>query len=259
MNIQFSKYQGTGNDFVIIDNREGVISLSNHQIAFLCDRRFGVGADGLMLLGTAEGYDFKMTYYNADGTEGTMCGNGGRCLVRFAADLGIVTEKAHFIAVDGPHLAFIDTETISLKMMDVKGIEQHNDDYFTNTGSPHFVRFTKQVQFYDVKNTGSAIRYSEAYQSINGTNANFVEKLDDQTLFVRTYERGVEDETYSCGTGVTAAALVAKTFQNVKTPVKIKTLGGELAVNFDGDAISGFTNIFLIGPAKQVFTGTISV
>ncbi len=223
--MHFYKYQGTGNDFVVVDDRAKTFNLNQEAIALLCHRRFGIGADGFMLLQEAEGYDFRMVYYNSDGTEGTMCGNGGRCLVRFAADLGIVTEKAHFIAVDGPHLAYINPETISLQMMDVKGIEQHNDDYFTNTGSPHFVRFTKQVQFYDVKNTGSAIRYSEAYQPINGTNANFVEKLDDQTLFVRTYERGVEDETYSCGTGVTAAALVAKTFQNVQTPVKIKTLG----------------------------------
>jgi diaminopimelate epimerase len=257
--MQFHKYQGTGNDFIVVDDRAKTFDLNQEAIALLCHRRFGIGADGLMLLQEAEGYDFRMVYLNSDGTPGTMCGNGGRCLVRFASDLGLVSDKAHFIAVDGPHLAYINPETISLQMMDVPGIEQHNDDYFTNTGSPHFVRFTKQVQFYDVKNIGASIRYSEAYQPINGTNANFVEKLDDQTLFVRTYERGVEDETYSCGTGVTAAALVAKTFQNVQTPVKIKTLGGELAVNFDGDAITGFTNIFLIGPAKQVFTGTISV
>jgi diaminopimelate epimerase len=184
-----------------------------------------------------------------------MCGNGGRCLVRFAADLGIVQEKAHFIAVDGPHLAYITPSTISLQMQDVANIAQHDDDYYT--GSPHVVRYVQQVQFTDVKNIGAAIRYSEAYQGQNGTNVNFVEKLDPQTLFVRTYERGVEDETYSCGTGVTAAALVSNTTKGMPSPIQIKTLGGELAVQFEGNSTDGFTQIFLIGPAKHVFTGEI--
>lgn len=256
--MQFYKYQGTGNDFIVIDDRREQFNLSAEEIAHLCHRRFGIGADGLMLLQLAPDFDFKMVYYNADGTLGTMCGNGGRCLVRFAADLHIVKEKANFIAVDGPHTAWVYPDKISLQMMDVPAIDQHADDYFTNTGSPHFVRFVKQVQFYDVKNVGASIRYSEAYQPIQGTNANFVEKLDPQTIFVRTYERGVEDETYSCGTGVTAAALVAHVFQGMNSPVQIKTLGGELAVSFEGNSQNGFTEIFLTGPAKQVFKGEIT-
>ena len=255
--MQFYKYQGTGNDFVIIDDRNQAFNLDTPAIAQLCHRRFGIGADGLMLLQNAEGYDFRMVYFNSDGTEGTMCGNGGRCLVRFAADLGIVQEKAHFIAVDGPHLAYITPSTISLQMQDVANIAQHDDDYFTNTGSPHVVRYVQQVQFTDVKNIGAAIRYSESYQGQNGTNVNFVEKLDPQTLFVRTYERGVEDETYSCGTGVTAAALVSNTTKGMPSPIQIKTLGGELAVQFEGNSTDGYTQIFLIGPAKHVFTGEI--
>jgi diaminopimelate epimerase len=256
--MQFYKYQGTGNDFIIIDDRNELFNLSKEAIAHLCQKRFGIGADGLMLLQNAPGYDFKMVYYNSDGTIGTMCGNGGRCLVRFAADLHIIQEKASFIAVDGPHIAFVSGDKISLQMMDVHTIDQHGDDFFTDTGSPHFVRFVNQVQFYDVKNVGAAIRYSEAYEPIQGTNANFVEKLDSQSICVRTYERGVEDETYSCGTGVTAAALVSHAYQGVNSPVQIKTLGGELAVSFEGNLQDGFTEIFLIGPAKQVFKGEIT-
>lgn len=255
--MQFFKYQGTANDFIIIDDRNQQFNLSQEEIAHLCQRRFGIGADGLLLLQNAQGYDFKMVYYNSDGTIGTMCGNGGRCLVRFAADLNIIQEKANFIAVDGPHTATVDADKISLKMMDINAIDQHGDDYFTNTGSPHFVRFVKQVQFYDVKNVGATIRYSEAYQPIQGTNANFVEKVDAQTIFVRTYERGVEDETYSCGTGVTAAALISHMYQGIQSPVQIKTLGGELSVSFQGNLPNGFTEIFLTGPAIQVFKGEI--
>lgn len=256
--MQFYKYQGTGNDFIVIDDRNEQFNLSQEAIAHLCQRRFGIGADGLMLLQNAPGYDFKMVYYNSDGTIGTMCGNGGRCLVRFAADLNIIQEKANFIAVDGPHTAFVDAENISLQMMDVHAIDQHGDDFFTNTGSPHFVRFVNQVQFYDVKNTGAAIRYSDAYQAIQGTNANFVEKLDSQSIFVRTYERGVEDETYSCGTGVTAAALVSHVYQGINSPVQIRTLGGELSVSFQGNLQDGFTEIYLTGPAIQAFQGEIT-
>jgi diaminopimelate epimerase len=255
--MQFYKYQGTGNDFIIIDDRSLTFQLDTAGIAQLCHRRFGIGADGLMLLQNETGYDFRMVYFNADGTEGTMCGNGGRCLVQFAAEQGIVQEKAHFIAMDGPHLAHITPETISLQMQDVTNIAQHDDDYFTNTGSPHVVRYVQQVQFTDVKNIGAAIRYSEAYLGQNGTNVNFAEKLDPQTLFVRTYERGVEDETYSCGTGVTAAALVSNATKGMSSPIQIKTLGGELAVQFEGNSTDGYTQIFLIGPAKHVFTGEI--
>jgi diaminopimelate epimerase len=255
----FYKYQGTGNDFIILDDRKKDFQLSQKEIAFLCHRRFGIGADGLMLLQNAEGYDFRMVYFNSDGTEGTMCGNGGRCLVRFAADLGIVQEKAHFIAIDGPHLAFIDEAKISLQMQDVNEIKQLSPDYYTNTGSPHYVQFCKNIAQVNVREIGSQIRYSEAFVEQNGTNVNFVELMEDNKIFVRTYERGVEDETYSCGTGVTAAALVTHITSGYPSPVKIETLGGQLAVKFEGDLETGFHQIFLIGPAKKVFEGKIVI
>ena len=228
MNIQFSKYQGTGNDFVIIDNRDGSISLSNQQIAFLCDRRFGVGGDGLMLLGTAAGYDFSMTYYNADGTEGTMCGNGGRCLVQFAHDNGIVKDNYLFIAVDGPHEATISNNGwVYLKMSDVHSVETGDHFFVTNTGSPHYVKVVEGVEKLDVFAEGKAIRYNDRFKTA-GINVNFVE-FQQEHLFVRTYERGVENETYSCGTGVTAAAIATHLHKTGEHIVSIKTLGGALA------------------------------
>jgi len=203
MDIQFSKYQGTGNDFVIIDNREGNIALSQSQIAFICDRRKGIGADGLMLLGNEKGFDFSMTYYNADGNEGSMCGNGGRCLVQFAHDMGIVKDHYHFIAVDGPHEATMDHHGwVHLKMSEVNAVEQGNNFHVTNTGSPHYIKQVKDINTLDVYNEGKSIRYNDRF-SKEGINVNFVEQQQDG-LFVRTYERGVENETYSCGTGVTA-------------------------------------------------------
>jgi len=256
--MQFYKYQGTGNDFIILDDRNKDFQLTQKEIAFLCHRRFGIGADGLMLLQNAEGYDFRMVYFNSDGTEGTMCGNGGRCLVRFAADLGIVQEKAYFIAVDGPHLAYIDELKISLQMQDVKEIQQLPFDYYTHTGSPHYVQFCQHIDSVDVKKQGAEIRYSSEFAHQNGTNVNFVELLENQGIFVRTYERGVEDETYSCGTGVTAAALITHVTQNYDSPIHIKTLGGKLEVQFEGNLAMGFREIFLIGPAEKVFQGEIT-
>ena len=256
--MQFYKYQGTGNDFIIFDDRKAIFALSQKEIAHLCHRRFGIGADGLMLIQEAEGYDFRMVYYNSDGTEGTMCGNGGRCLVRFANDLGIVTDKTNFIAVDGPHLAYIDSEKIALQMQDVKEVKSMQSDYYTNTGSPHYVQFCSNVAQVNVREIGAKIRYSEAFSHQNGTNVNFVEKLDNERIFVRTYERGVEDETYSCGTGVTAAALITHIQEGYPSPVKIETLGGHLSVEFEGNLSEGFHDIFLIGPAKRVFEGNIT-
>ncbi len=256
--MRFFKYQGTGNDFIIFDDRNQFFKLGQKQIAQLCHRRFGIGADGLMLLQNANDYDFRMVYYNADGSLGTMCGNGGRCLVRFAADLGIVAGKTNFIAVDGPHTALISQEVISLQMQNVSEISQINQDHFTNTGSPHYVRFCEDVQSYDVRNTGAEIRYSDAFAEQGGTNVNFVQDLGQNGLFVRTYERGVEDETYSCGTGVTAAALCAAEQLGQQSPIQIQTLGGQLSVSFEGNARDGFTNIFLTGPAVNVFEGEIT-
>jgi diaminopimelate epimerase len=258
MNIQFSKYQGTGNDFVIIDNREGVISLSNHQIAFLCDRRFGVGADGLMLLGTAEGYDFKMTYYNADGTEGTMCGNGGRCLVQFAHDNGIVKDHYHFIAIDGPHEASIHNNGwVHLKMSDVNSVEVGEGFFVTNTGSPHYIKLVNDIEQFDVFNEGKSIRYNDRFTK-EGINVNFVAHQQNQ-IFVRTYERGVENETYSCGTGVTAAAITSCLHKEGEHEIQIQTLGGKLAVNFQHKGGGHFNNIWLKGPGTFVYKASIQI
>jgi len=256
MEIQFSKYQGTGNDFVIIDNRDGKIALSNAQIAFLCDRKFGVGSDGLMLLGTASGYDFSMDYYNADGTEGTMCGNGGRCLVQYAHDHGIVKENYHFIAIDGPHEAKIESNGwIHLKMSDVNTVETGEGFFVTNTGSPHYVQLVKDIKQFDVFAKGKAIRYNERFKT-EGVNVNFIEFQQDH-LFVRTYERGVENETYSCGTGVTAAAITTHLNKTGAHRVAIQTLGGELAVSFNNQGGGHFNHIWLQGPATFVYKGNI--
>ncbi|RXK50687.1 diaminopimelate epimerase [Aquirufa rosea] len=255
--MKFYKYQGTGNDFVVIDDREGTFQLGQAEIAHLCHRRFGIGADGLMLLQNAEGYDFRMVYYNSDGTEGSMCGNGGRCLVRFAADLNIVQNFTTFIAIDGEHHAHIAPDKISLHMKNVAKIDAIEGDYFAQTGSPHLVRFTSSVKDENVQQVGAAIRYSDTFKPQGGTNVNFVEILE-KGLFVRTYERGVEDETYSCGTGVTAAALVANSVKGLSSPISIQTLGGNLSIEFKGDAQNGYHDIFLIGPAVCVFKGEIT-
>lgn len=260
MQLQFYKYQGTGNDFVLIDNRKNDIELTNEQIKFLCDRRFGIGADGLMLLELEPGVDFKMIYFNSDGKPSSMCGNGGRCIVAFAKHLTIINDKAKFLAVDGFHEAIIDeNETISLKMQDVKTIEIGDDFFYLNTGSPHYVKLIREVQNFDVVTNGKQIRYNERFAE-EGTNVNFIEKINDE-LIVRTYERGVEDETFSCGTGVTAAALVAalEGISNSKNNCLIKTLGGNLEVTFEKVLTQNFYNIWLKGPAQKVFQGIINL
>ncbi len=257
MQVDFYKYQGTGNDFILIDNRTALLSLENGQVARLCHRRFGIGADGLMLLEAEPGFDFKMVYYNSDGNPSSMCGNGGRCITAFAKHLGLITDKAHFLAVDGPHEALLGNYgIISLKMQDVKEVETGGDYFYLNTGSPHYVKFVNNIEQYDVVSEGRRIRNSERFAA-EGTNVNFIEKQDD-VLFVRTYERGVEDETFSCGTGVTAAALVAalKGIANSKNNCRIKTRGGELDVTFEKVLEKNFYNIWLKGPAELVFKGT---
>ena len=258
MEIQFSKYQGTGNDFVIIDNRDGSIALSNAQIAFLCDRRFGVGSDGLIMLGTANEYDFSMSYYNADGTEGSMCGNGARCLVQFAHDHGIVKEKYFFIAIDGPHEATIEKNGwIHLKMSDVNAVEVGDHFFVTNTGSPHYVQLVNGVEKFDVFTAGKAIRYNERFKA-EGVNVNFIEFHNDH-LFVRTYERGVENETYSCGTGVTASAITTHLNKLGEHRVSIKTIGGALAVSFNNLGGGHFNHIWLQGPGTFVYSASINL
>ncbi len=260
MDITFYKYQGTGNDFVIIDNRQSVLSKNNTKLfATLCDRKFGIGADGLMLLElpTHEEDDFTMVYYNADGNESSMCGNGGRCLVAFAAFLGVIENSATFTAIDGKHHAEIKNGLVHLQMQDITTIEDHESYLFLDTGSPHHVTVVEDLPNYDVYAAGKKIRNGAPYYEA-GSNVNFVEKINDQRFGVRTYERGVEDETLSCGTGVTAVALsMHHTKQTPHEEIAIETLGGELKVTFQNTA-KGYEKVYLIGPAEQVFKGQIS-
>lgn len=253
--LSFYKYQGTGNDFVILDGRQPLPALTTEQINKLCDRRFGIGADGLMILLQREGYDFEMKYYNADGKEGSMCGNGGRSIVQFAHDLGIRKEQYSFLAVDGPHLAEIDERGwVRLKMNDVLKVEEQGGDFILNTGSPHLVCFVNDLEGYAVTDEGRTIRNSAPFAK-EGINVNFVEAIDDHSIFVRTYERGVEAETFSCGTGVTACALLSAPNKRGTNQVNIKTLGGSLSVEYDRFGDQEFRNIWLCGPAARVFTG----
>lgn len=259
MNISFYKYQGTGNDFVMIDNRDLHFQQDNIVlINQLCSRRFGIGADGLILLNPSENYDFTMVYYNADGKEGTMCGNGGRCLVAFAHDLGVIKNKTTFDAIDGLHHATIENGLVNLQMINVSEIEINSEYAFLNTGSPHHVQLVENIGEYDVYNNGKNIRNGSPYFEA-GTNVNFTEAIDDTTFRVRTFERGVEDETLACGTGVTAVA-IAMYEQNIAKSNQIKLLveGGELEVSFDKKGNS-FQEVFLKGPAKFVFKGSFPV
>jgi len=258
MDITFYKYQGTANDFVMIDNRNLHFDTSNSkQVAFLCERRLGIGADGLILLQNRDGYDFEMIYFNADGRLGSMCGNGGRCTVAFAKQLGVITDHAFFLAADGDHEASImPNGLVSLKMNDVTAIECAPDFYYLNTGSPHYVSFVDELSGFNVLEKGQAIRYNNRFKEA-GTNVNFAQLLASQdALFVRTYERGVEDETYSCGTGVTATAIAAS-FRGLESPVEIQTLGGNLEVTFNRQG-EHVTDIYLTGPAQFVFEGKLS-
>lgn len=260
MIIHFYKYQGTGNDFIILDNRNwSFTSLSTDQINSLCDRRFGIGADGLMLLNNKEGYDFEMKYFNADGREGSMCGNGGRCMVKFAYHLGIHKDSYKFLAIDGEHEAEIDDKGIvSLRMKDVHGIQEQHGDFILNTGSPHYVKIVTDVLEMDVYNKGMDIRYSPPF-SKEGINVNFTEQEKVDSIIVRTYERGVEDETFSCGTGVTAAALICYHNPSGFNDVTVHTKGGKLTVEYDRVDDDTYTNIWLSGPAEKVFEGDVEV
>jgi diaminopimelate epimerase len=256
MIIEFYKYQGTGNDFIIADNRDKRYnSLLKEQIKHLCDRRFGIGADGLMLLNSHPELDFEMKYFNADGRESTMCGNGGRCLVKFARKMGIKKETVHFWAVDGAHEATVDDNGwVNLKMKAVEGITSQGQHYILNTGSPHYIQFINDIMSTDVYHKGRSIRYSKEFEK-EGINVNFVENIDNDTIYVRTYERGVEDETLSCGTGVTAAALVSAHNDRGFNAINVRTPGGKLRVEFDRLDEDRFDNIWLCGPAEFVFSG----
>ena len=258
MLLHFYKYQGTGNDFVIIDNRDGSIQLSNKQVALLCDRHFGIGADGLMLLNKHDSYDFEMIYYNADGAPGTMCGNGGRCLTKFAFDKGIQPSSYSFIASDGEHEAVIDANGwVHLKMIDVQEISKLNEATVLNTGSPHYILPVSDLSNYDVFTEGKNIRYNNTYNE-KGINVNFVE-WNENELFVRTYERGVENETFSCGTGVTAAAIAMSADSTGLQETKIRTLGGSLLIKFNKIDAQHFTDVWLCGPASFVYDGQITI
>jgi diaminopimelate epimerase len=269
MTIPFYKYQGTGNDFVMIDQRETqyITRADTKIVNHLCDRRFGIGADGLILLQNnvearnpeevGKGYDFEMVYFNADGSESTMCGNGGRCIVAFAQFLKIFDKNCVFKAIDGAHDAKInDNGWVELKMIDVKNVELGDDYSLMNTGSPHYVVFTEDLTDINVYENGRAIRYSDRFAK-EGVNVNFVEIRKEGGIEVATYERGVEDETFSCGTGVTAAAIsyFLKNGQSEKVPIKTK--GGDLEVRFHKNTEGVFENVWLCGPATQVFEGNI--
>lgn len=259
MKIDFSKYHGAGNDFVMIDGftyPQLSDKLTKDQVAFLCDRHFGIGADGLIILNKHDKYDFEMVYYNADGKLSSMCGNGGRCILRYAEKLGYISDKADFLAVDGPHEGIVG-ELISLKMSEVIEIEKiDKQTCFLDTGSPHYVQFRDNITAIDILEEARAIRYNSRFAA-EGTNVNFVEKHEDGSLSIRTYERGVEDETLACGTGVVACALAHNHLFGMDRELQeVKAVGGELNVTFskEGDR---YRDIWLVGPAEEVFSGTI--
>ncbi|TMU57691.1 diaminopimelate epimerase [Flagellimonas algicola] len=256
MQLDFYKYQGTGNDFVVIDNRQEVFPKNNTKIITqLCDRRFGVGADGLILLENDNASDFYMDYYNSDGSQ-SMCGNGGRCAVAFARILGIIDEQTTFKAIDGLHTATIKGDIVTLKMHDVEEVRQKDAYSFLDTGSPHHVQLVNELEKFNVTKEGAKLRYGLYGKA--GSNINFVEQADSNTFGVRTYERGVEDETLSCGTGVTAVAIAMhKTGKTASNEVNIKTPGGDLTISFDQQNGS-YTDVYLQGPAQMVFNGKVS-
>lgn len=263
MKIHFFKYQATGNDFVLIDNLKGEHQLSVEHIKAICDRKFGVGADGLMLIEKHPHAHFNLRYFNSDGSQ-SLCGNGSRAAVKMASRLGLVNGNATFEAFDGMHDAeILENGIVRLKMSDVTEVRNLGQDIFINTGSPHFIRFVSKLPDYPVYEEGRKIRHQKEFLP-GGVNVNFVELGEANTIFVRTYERGVENETLSCGTGVTAAALAASA-KGYKSPVTVQTRGGELRVEFTGSISSDsrhsgmFEQIFLIGPAKLVFEGDVEL
>lgn len=256
MNITFYKYQGTGNDFVMIDNRQGLFPHDTSLVAKMCDRKFGIGADGLILIENHETLDFEMIYFNADGSQ-SLCGNGSRCAVAFANFLGVINSHTNFLTIDGAYEADIKEDIVHLHMRDQNCPEQFDSHYFLNNGSPHHIEFVEEANKQNVYAQGAEIRYSDTYKP-DGTNVNFVELRAENTIYVRTYERGVENETLSCGTGITASALAAAD-KGLKSPISIEAKGGKLEVRFEQNDDNSFSNIWLIGPAKQVFVGQFDI
>lgn len=255
MDINFYKYQGAGNDFIIIDNRAKTFPKKTDIITKLCHRNFGIGADGLILLENDSNTDFKMIYYNSDGNESTMCGNGGRCIVAFAHKLGVFKNETCFSAIDGLHKASIKNKNVSLQMIDVDEVKVYKSHIFTNTGSPHHIQLTKKLADFDVFSEGKKIR-NKIYGK-QGSNVNFVEQIGENSFKIRTYERGVESETLACGTGAVAVAIAMYyTKKTTKKNISLTAEGGELSVSFDFE--NGiFKNIFLTGNAQLVFSGTV--
>ena len=243
----------------MIDNRQQQLTLTGKQVAAMCHRRFGIGADGLILLEPEPGVDFRMVYYNSDGNRSSMCGNGGRCITAFARDMGVIAGNAKFFAIDGLHESSVEGDQVALRMQDVKHVEAGGDFYYLDTGSPHYVKIVKDVDAVDVLNEGKKIRYNDRFAA-EGTNVNFMSAVNDE-VFVRTYERGVEDETFSCGTGVTASALVAalKGMSTSRNACIVHTRGGMLEVTFEKVLEQNFYNIWLKGEAKKVFSGTVTI
>ena len=256
MIIPFSKYQGAGNDFILIDNRKQNIQLSTKEIEKLCDRRFGIGADGLMLLEANPLKDFNMVYFNSDGKEGTMCGNGGRCIVAFANELGIKKEHYFFDAIDGAHEAFLLENDVNLKMATIQNIQKLDKEWFLDTGSPHAVQVVKDINAVKVDSEGKKLRFDPRFGK-NGTNVNFIE-VHNSNIDIRTYERGVEAETLACGTGAVASAIVAHQNSPEISTYFLKALGGNLEVSFEKSQ-DLYTNVWLKGPASKVFEGEINL
>lgn len=258
MKIAFSKYHGTGNDFILIDCiNDPEFRLTNEQISQLCNRRFGIGADGLILIYTHPTANFSMRYHNSDGSM-SFCGNGARCAVKFAYTLGLFKDVATFEAHDGLHEATLNSNLVSLKMNDVKDINKDGQAYVINTGSPHYIDFTTDIQHKDIIETGRNIRYSAKYKEA-GINVNLVEILQKNHLKMKTYERGVEDETYSCGTGAVATALAYAARENKDaSEINIEVKGGQLSVKLKKED-ERYHSIYLIGPATKVFEGIIEL
>lgn len=258
MDKSFYKYQGTGNDFIIFDNRTLFFPKRNNElISTLCNRHFGIGADGLILLENDKNSDFKMVYFNADGNESTMCGNGGRCIVAFAQKLHLFDKKTSFLAIDGLHHATIDASSVSLQMIDVSEVRISEHSIFVNTGSPHHIEIVDDLEHFPVIDKARKIIKSK--YSTKGCNVNFVEQLNDNTFKVRTYERGVEDETLACGTGVTAVAIAMHKINKTNSNhIKLNVLGGNLEVKFIAEH-DRYANVVLSGPTQFVFKGTLSL
>ncbi len=258
MDLIFYKYQGTGNDFVIVDNRSQTFPKNNTEIINkLCNRYFGIGADGFILLEEDDTTDFKMVYFNSDGSESTMCGNGGRCIVAFAHKLGLFGNKTTFMAIDGLHHATIEKNIVSLQMIDIDTVKIEDEYAFADTGSPHHVQLVSNISNFDVVNIGRDIR-NNMYGTV-GSNVNFAEQQNENTFRVRTYERGVENETLACGTGVTAVAIAMhKTKKTNSNTINLLVEGGKLAVSFDVEN-GTYKNVHLTGPADFVFKGNIKI